>query len=316
MELSNLDKKLTPKQSTSARKQINFGKLIHPSERDYSHITSSNQKYCASIFFRGWQLKSQTLYSQFKWFEQFESHVISKMDPSHIDESENLIDGSNGIINVGLEKIMVKYAIMGHKLFLTISGKNQDYFIKRGTKIGFEYGTVNQAGKTVRSRKLQSWGFLDFIRIDKRSPHNYRIFEIDLDLYEDYKNRVNYIVNEKIAWINYVLNKKNVKKPSTWIETKSAEWVSQTRKISDKKVRDFFFYQVKPLRGYLEIIDAFRAQIGLCFVDVALDGDLCVIKAIEAAKKGILNSTINEIVNNPAFTHKKTKLLVPIKLRI
>ena len=113
MELSNLDKKSTPKQSTSTKKQFNLEESLHPSERDYSHITSSNQKYCASIFFRGWQLKSQTLYSQFKWFEQFESHVISKMDPSHIDESENFIDGSNGIINVGTEKISAKYPING-----------------------------------------------------------------------------------------------------------------------------------------------------------------------------------------------------------
>ena len=128
MELSNLDRKSTPKQSNSTKKQV---QSLHPSERDYSHITSSNQKYCASIFFRGWQLKSQTLYSQFKWFEQFESHVISKMDPSHIDENKNLIDGSNGVIKVVIDKILVKYAVIGHKLYLTISGKNQYYFFKQ-----------------------------------------------------------------------------------------------------------------------------------------------------------------------------------------
>ncbi|MFX1282071.1 MAG: hypothetical protein ACFFB5_00385 [Promethearchaeota archaeon] len=299
---------MAKKQIFFAKKKANF-KSLHPSERDYSNITSSNQKYCASIFYRGWQLKSQTLYSQYKWFEQFESYVISKMDPSPIDERENFIDGSNGVINVDIEKISVNYAIMGHKLFLTISGKNQDIFIKRGTKIGFEYGTVNQAGKTVRSRKLQTWGFLDFIRINKKSPHNFRIFEIDLDLYEDYKNRVNYIVNEKIAWIGYALNKNKVKKPSTWVENKSAEWVSQTRQISNKTVRDFFFHQVKPLRGYSKRIKAFKAQNELHFVDIALDADLCVIKAIEAGKKGILNSTMNEIVNNLAIAQKKSKIV-------
>ena len=95
-----MSEKSTEKQATIKNsfdnQALNFEKSLHPSERDYSNIISSNQKYCASIFYRGWQLKSQTLYSQYKWFEQFESHVISKMDPSHIDERKNLLDGSNG----------------------------------------------------------------------------------------------------------------------------------------------------------------------------------------------------------------------------
>ena len=37
--------------------------VIHPSERDYGMIASYEQKYCASIFYRGWYLKYQTLYS-------------------------------------------------------------------------------------------------------------------------------------------------------------------------------------------------------------------------------------------------------------
>lgn len=306
---------MNKKASVLTEKQaLNFEESLHPLERDYSNITTSNQKYCASIFYRGFRLKSQTLYSQCKWFEQFELNIISKMDPSFIDESGNFIDGSNGILNTEIEKISVKYAVMGNKLFLTISGDNQDQFIKRGTKIGFEYGTVNQAGKTVRSRKLQSWGFLDFIRINKKSPHNYRIFEIDIDFYEDYKNRVNYIVNEKIAWISYALNKNNVKKPSTWVENKSAEWVSQTKKLAYKKVREFFFHQVKPLRGYLEGIKAFNDQNLLSFVDIALNADLCIIKAIESDKKGILNCTINEIVNSYRNTKRESKIVDQTKV--
>jgi hypothetical protein len=231
------------------------------------------------------------------------------MDPSHFDESGNLIEDSNGILNVNSNKITIKYAILENKIFLAISGENQDQFIKQSTKIGFEYGTVNQAGKTVRSRKLQSWGFLDFIRINKKSPHNYRIFEINLDLYEDYKNRVNYIVNEKRAWINYSLNKSNVKKPSTWMENKSAEWVSQTKKISNNKIKDFFFDQVKLLRGYLELIKSFDNQTKLSFVDIALKADLCIAKAVKSGKKGILNCTLNEIVNNYRKAQKKTQIV-------
>ncbi|MHA2244519.1 MAG: hypothetical protein ACXADY_06080 [Candidatus Hodarchaeales archaeon] len=78
---------------------------LHPSERDYSNITSSNKKYCTSIYHRGWQLKTQTLYAQYIWFEQFESNVVSKMDPSHFDKSGNLIEDSNGILNVKSVKI-------------------------------------------------------------------------------------------------------------------------------------------------------------------------------------------------------------------
>ncbi|MHA2244517.1 MAG: hypothetical protein ACXADY_06070 [Candidatus Hodarchaeales archaeon] len=198
---------------------------------------------------------------------------------------------------------------MENTIFLSVSGENQDQFIKRGTKIGFEYGTVNQAWKTVRSRKLQSWGYLDFIRINKKSPHIYRIFEINLDIYEDYKNRVNYIVNEKRAWINYSLNKNNMKKPLTWMENKSAEWVSQTKKISDNKIKDFFFNQVKPLRGYLDIIKAFDNQKNHSFVDIALKADLCLAKAVKSGKKGILNCTLNEIVNNYRKAQKKNQIV-------
>lgn len=231
------------------------------------------------------------------------------MDPFHIDESGTLIDGSNGILNTGSEKISVKYAIMENKLLLTISGEDQDQFIKRGTKIGFEYGTIYQSGKTVRSRKLQTWGFLDFIRINKKSPHKYRIIEINLDLYEDYKNRVSYIVNEKRTWITYSLNKKNMKKPSTWMENKSAEWVSQTKKMRIKKVKDFFFNKVELLRGYLELIKVFNKQKKLSFVDIALNADLCIAKAVKSGKKGILNRTMNEIANNYRKTQRKSKIV-------
>jgi hypothetical protein len=289
--------------------------LLHPSERDYNNITSSNQKYCASIFYREWQLKSQTLFSQYMWFEQFESNVVSKMDPSHIDETGNFIDGSNGKLNIGLDKISVMYAIMEEKLILTVTGENQDLFIKRGTKFGFEYGTINQAGKTVRIRKLQSWGFLDFIRINKKSPHEYRIFEISLDLYEDYKNKVNYVTNEKRGWINYSLNKNRMKKPSTWMDNKSAEWVCQTKKIRNIRIRDFFFNMVKPLRGYLEIINAFNNQTKLSFVDVALSADFCITKAVKLGKKGILNCTMNKIVNNRWNLLRKSKIIDPTKVR-
>jgi hypothetical protein len=120
---------------------------------------------------------------------------------------------------------------------------------------------------------------------------------------------VNYIVNEKIAWIYYALNKNKAKTPLTWIQTKSVEWVNQTRKISNKEVRDFFFNQVKPLRGYLDRVEAFRAQSKLRFVDVAIDADSCAIKAIKTGKRGILNSTINKIVNDPTISHKNCKII-------
>ena len=120
---------------------------------------------------------------------------------------------------------------------------------------------------------------------------------------------MNYFINEKIAWISYALNKNHVNKPSTWVETKSTEWVSQTRKMTNKKVREFFFHQVKPLRGYLERIKAFNDQNMLSFVDMVLNADLCVMKAIESGRKGILNCTLNEIVNTSRNTQRKSKIV-------
>jgi len=271
--------------------------LIHPSKRDYSNITSSDLKYCASIFYRGWRLKTQTLYSQYKWFEQFKLNILSRMNSSHFDENGSLIDGSTGVLEISADKILVKYAIIENTLYITIRGENRDQFIKRGTEIGFEYGTINQAGKTVRSRKLQTWGFLDFIQINKKSPREQRIFEINLNIYEDYKNEVNYIVYEKIAWINYSLNKKQVEKPITWSETKSSGWIKQTKNIRNDEIRNFFFDQVKPIRGYESIISSFHKQEHLTCIDAMVDVDLCLAESIKLGKKGFTNYKIDETVN-------------------
>ncbi|MHA1543450.1 MAG: hypothetical protein ACTSQH_10805, partial [Candidatus Hodarchaeales archaeon] len=180
---------------------------IPPAERDYSKI-KFDQKYCASIFFRGLKLKSQTLYRQFMWFKQFEANVIRRMDSNHIMNTQIIRNGSSGFLEINCKGIKVKYEVIDDILYLSLSGNNSSQFIERNTQIGFEYGTINQSGVTIRSRKLQSWGFLDFVKINKKSPHDQRIFEVDLKIYQDYRDRIYYIIDQKKSWLHYAINGK------------------------------------------------------------------------------------------------------------
>jgi hypothetical protein len=272
---------------------------LHPSERDYSHITSSDQKYCASIFNRGWKLKTQSLYSQYKWFEQFERNIITKINSKHKNEMNRLHEGLYGKIPVGNSKISVNYGIIDYKLYLTVSGEEAEEFYKRGTKFGFEYGTVNQAGVTIRSRKLQSWGFLDFIRIDKQSPHTHRIFVVDLVLYEDYKNQVNYIVNEKKTWIQYKLNKRKNEKPLTWtIENRPSDWVRQLVRMKNQTIKNFFFHEIVPLQGSLNSIEKYRKQQEYNFIDSVHNADECLDIALNKGIMGSKNKSILKTIVN------------------
>jgi hypothetical protein len=285
--------------NTTKEVERSDSELIHPSERDYSSITSYDQKYCASIFYRGWKLKSQTLYSQYLWFEQFEERIIEKINSRHKIKTSQIKNGSYGSVPVDNDKISIKYEVIDNKLYLTVTGMIAEEFYKRGTKHGFEYGTINQAGVTIRSRKLQTWGFLDFIRIYKQSPHSHRIFEIDLDLYEDYKNQVNYIVNEKKAWIRHVLNRKKSKRPLSWtLEKKPIDWVRQTINMKNQIVKEFFLRDIKHLQGTTDTIKEFKKMSNYNFDDNELSADLCLDLAIKKGFRGVKNNTFMKIINS------------------
>ncbi|MHA1946921.1 MAG: hypothetical protein ACXADW_10100 [Candidatus Hodarchaeales archaeon] len=262
---------------------------IPPTEKDYSKI-KFDQKYCASIFFRGLKLKSQTLYRQFMWFKQFEANVIGRMDSNHIMNTQIIRNGSSGYLEINCKGIKVKYEVIDDILYLSLSGNNSSQFIERNTQIGFDYGTINQSGVTVRSRKLQSWGFLDFVKINKKSPHDQRIFEVDLKIYQDYRDRIYYIIDQKKSWLRYAFSRKRGKSPKTWSDkNRSANWVRATINIKSIKIRDFYLKEISQLKGNLDIKSLFERQREFTINNRKANTDLVLDMVTKNGQNGTIN---------------------------